>query len=254
MVLVESETTKGFAEEMGKVELKVRTLRLGEAMGKGPTKMGNLSISSISLPNSSFNNKSSVSNISAKYPWQPQPRNHLSINMSTSTENSLRKRKRKLPILYYHPYICSKGDRRSPIEDQYRHMAANGILMVRRDQCDQLDARGDVKNIEKGDVKNIEKGDGRNIEKWDDSKVLRRFNRNIGETEVEYVSLQIEMQQLSIECLYWVVRSIEEDRMAPTEKLILSRLKESFDLKVQSKLWHYIIKYLCSSHYEHERA
>lgn len=38
--------------------------------------------------------------------------------------------------------------------------------------------------------------------------------RNIGEKEVEYVSLMID--SVSVECLYWVIRSIEEDRIAPT--------------------------------------
>ena len=96
-----------------KISLKIKMFQLAEIVAKKPPqKIGNLSISSVSLPNSSFNNKSNFSNISAKYPYQ-ESRNHLSINMSTSTENSLRKRKRKVPILYYHPFICPKGDRRS---------------------------------------------------------------------------------------------------------------------------------------------
>lgn len=97
-------------------------------------------------------------------------------------------------------------------------MASKGTLMVRKENC---------KYFEEG--------------------VLRAFYRNIGETEVEYVSLLLDT--ISIECLYWVVRSIQEDLMAPTEKLILSRLKESFDIKVHSKLWNYIMKYLSSSEY-----
>ena len=170
-----------------KIDIKLRLFQLAEVVAKKPPqKIGNLSISSVSLPNSSFNNKSNFSNISAKYHYQ-ESRNHLSINMSTSTENSLRKRKRKAPILYYHPYICQKGDKKYEIEDCYRKMAANGTLMIRGDHC---------KNFEE--------------------HMLRKFNRNIGETEVEYVSLQIEIHNLSIECLYWVIRSIEEDHMAPT--------------------------------------
>lgn len=167
-------------------------------------------MSSISIQNSSLNNKS---NISAKYPRES--RNHLSMNISTSTENSLRKRKRKSPILYFHPFTCLKGDKRCSIENYYRELASKGTLMVRREHC---------KNYEEG--------------------ILRAFYRNIGETEVEYVSLLLDT--ISIECLYWVIRSIQEDLMAPTEKLILSRLKESFDIKVHSKLWNYIMKYLSS--------
>lgn len=54
------------------------------------------------------------------------------------------------------------------------------------------------------------------------------------------------METISVQCLYWVIKSIEEDLMAPTEKLVISRLKESFDIKINSKFWHYILKYLTS--------
>lgn len=40
--------------------------------------------------------------------------------------------------------------------------------------------------------------------------------------------------------------------MTPNEKLIQSRLKESFDLKVNMKLWDSIIKYFQSSQYEQD--
>ena len=121
IIFIESPATKNFYELIkAKINLKMQLFQLAEIVAKKPPqKIGNLSISSVSLPNSSFNNKSNISNISAKYPYQ-ETRNHLSINMSTSTENSLRKRKRKVPIIYYHPYICPKGDKKSEIEDQYR--------------------------------------------------------------------------------------------------------------------------------------
>lgn len=40
--------------------------------------------------------------------------------------------------------------------------------------------------------------------------------------------------------------------MTPNEKLIQSRLKESFDLKVNIKLWESIIKYLQSTQYDQD--
>lgn len=90
----------------------------------------------------------------------------------------MRKRKRKSPILYFHPFTCMRTDKRNHIENMYREMAAKGVLMVRRDKC---------LNYEEG--------------------ILRAFFRNIGETEVEYVSLLLDT--ISIECLYWVIRSIQ---------------------------------------------
>ena len=40
--------------------------------------------------------------------------------------------------------------------------------------------------------------------------------------------------------------------MTPNEKLIQSRLKESFDLKINIKLWESIIKYLQSTQYDQD--
>jgi hypothetical protein len=40
--------------------------------------------------------------------------------------------------------------------------------------------------------------------------------------------------------------------MTPSEKLIQSRLKESFDLKINIKLWDSIIKYLQSPQYDQD--
>ena len=57
---------------------------------------------------------------------------------------------------------------------------------------------------------------------------------------------------LSVECLTWVIESIKEDKMTPSEKLINSRLKESFDLKLSTKLWESIIRYLQSSDYHQD--
>jgi hypothetical protein len=148
----------------------------------------NLSLSSISIHSSSKNR----SNISAKYSRDMQ---HGSVNISTSTENSLRRRKKKSPISYYHPFLCvNKNDKRRYVEEIYREMAGMGTLMVKKENC---------KDFQDG--------------------ATRYFRRNIGETEVEYVSLIVEV--VTVECLFWVVRSIQADLMTPTEKLVISRLK-----------------------------
>jgi hypothetical protein len=91
----------------------------------------NLSLSSISIHSSSKNR----SNISAKYPREIHLANN-SVNISTSTENSLRRRRKKSPIVYYHPFICvNKNDKRRYVEEIYREMAAMGTLMVKRENC-----------------------------------------------------------------------------------------------------------------------
>ena len=95
-------------------------------MGQQVQSNNNLSLSSISIHSSNKNR----SNISAKY--QRDLRQNNSVNISTSTDNSLRKRRKKSPIPYYHPYICNRNDIRSHVEQAYREMAANGILMIKK--------------------------------------------------------------------------------------------------------------------------
>lgn len=50
----------------------------------------------------------------------------------------------------------------------------------------------------------------------------------------------------------WIIRSIKLDCMTPGEKLILSRIKESFDIKLHSKFWQSIVNYLSSNRYQLE--
>ena len=86
--------------------------------------------------------------------------------------------------------------------------------------------------------------------KMDDPEIVRHYTRTIGESEIEFLSLRVET--ISVECLTWVIRSIKADLMTPTEKLVLSRIKESFDLKVNSKLWLQVLKYFQSNLYTHD--
>ena len=59
---------------------------------------------------------------------------------------------------------------------------------------------------------------------------------------VIYVGLQLEV--ITVESLGWICRSIKNDAMAPTEKLILSRIKECFALKLTPEAWKIILDHL----------
>lgn len=74
---MESPSAKVLHETVkSKPGIKMRIFQVVEVVAKKPMQktmqkqLGNLSISSVSLANSSFNNKSNMSNISAKYPYQ----------------------------------------------------------------------------------------------------------------------------------------------------------------------------------------
>ena len=55
----------------------------------------------------------------------------------------------------------------------------------------------------------------------------------------EFISLNLEY--LSLESMTWVLKSIRKDAMTPTEKIILSRIKECFRLKITPKQWEKVL-------------
>ena len=67
--------------------------------------------------------------------------------------------------------------------------------------------------------------------------------RKFGDSKpIKYVSLLF--KSLSVESIIWQLKSIRNDRMKPTEKLMLSRIKEYFALKINLKDWSSFIDLL----------
>lgn len=99
-------------------------------------------------------------------------------NLSTSTENSVRKRNRKWPIPYLQTFRVAKHEKggKYRAEVYLRELAEKGILMIRREKAEDYLL---------------------------ESEVSRGFVRNIGEKEIEYVAYIIDF--LSVECLAWVI-------------------------------------------------
>lgn len=55
--------------------------------------------------------------------------------------------------------------------------------------------------------------------------------RKFGDSEpIFYVSLKLKL--VSIEAIFWILFSICRDKMTPSEKLVFSRIKECFGLKI----------------------
>lgn len=52
---------------------------------------------------------------------------------------------------------------------------------------------------------------------------------------MKYVSLGV--GGISLEIIIWIIQSIKRDRMKPADKLVLSRIKEYFMLKISLKEW-----------------
>ena len=49
------------------------------------------------------------------------------------------------------------------------------------------------------------------------------------------------IKTITYENLFWVVKSIQRDLITPTERLVVSRVKECFGIKLQKSEWELII-------------
>lgn len=66
-------------------------------------------------------------------------------------------------------------------------------------------------------------------------KTIRNF---ANEVTLCFVSLRIEI--ISYECISWVLRSLSQDEMTPSEKTIHNRIKEAFAHEVDANFWIFI--------------
>ena len=74
-----------------------------------------------------------------------------------------------------------------------------------------------------------------------DLNVLLIQDRNITQLhQLNFVSLKLEI--LSLENIFWVVKSLKNDRVTPIESTVLGRIKHSFGLKMKAKVWKAYIK------------
>ena len=51
------------------------------------------------------------------------------------------------------------------------------------------------------------------------------------------------LDTISIEAIVWVLKSLKEDKMTPNEKLVLSRIKESYAYKISQISWQGLLLY-----------
>lgn len=68
-------------------------------------------------------------------------------------------------------------------------------------------------------------------------QTIRKFEGYPEKHELYSLSLD----QISYESLTWILKTIRKDSMTPTEKIIISRIKECFGLKITPKQWETII-------------
>jgi hypothetical protein len=57
-----------------------------------------------------------------------------------------------------------------------------------------------------------------------------------------FIFVSLKLEGVSLECLLWVLRSLKNDEMMPTERAIQSRMKEVFDLKPSTTQWNNLLE------------
>jgi hypothetical protein len=62
------------------------------------------------------------------------------------------------------------------------------------------------------------------------------------------VSLRLDI--ISHQSIFWVLMSLKRDEMAPSERSILSRIKEAFALRISNGYWSFIYSYIESKSVE----
>ena len=59
---------------------------------------------------------------------------------------------------------------------------------------------------------------------------------------LSFISLQLEI--ITHECITWVLTSLRNDEMTPTERAVQSRIKEAFAFKITTPLWDCMVESL----------
>ncbi len=79
------------------------------------------------------------------------------------------------------------------------------------------------------------------IDKSEDLGIIHQTRRNFASMKtLSFVSLQLDL--ISHECVHWVLTSLRNDEMTPTERAIQSRIKEAFAFKINSSLWECLME------------
>ena len=124
------------------------------------------------------------------------------------------------------------------LQAELRKLAVEGELIILKEHLIPLISDTITKEFNKKPEHVLEKADQAGIIHI----TVRKFADNQPFT---YIGLKLDT--ITIESLGWVAKSIKRDEMAPTEKLILSRIKECFALKLDPNVWKLLLDMLLSA-------
>lgn len=91
-------------------------------------------------------------------------------------------------------------------------------------------------------------GFSKNIEFYRSLNVLNTTRRQFGENGMEHVSISPFLGSLSLEAIHWIILSIAKDHMTPSDRLIQSRVKEYFGVRVGFDDWQAFLVHLIQNY------
>ena len=113
-------------------------------------------------------------------------------------------------------------------------LAKNGIIMVDIDDLEKLLCESYVNHLTKSVLKQT-------IKELEEKNLILNTKKQIATNpEQNYISLKL--SSISLECVMWVLKSLENDEMSPIERSIQGRFKESFGIKLSTQDWTKFLK------------
>ena len=121
------------------------------------------------------------------------------------------------------------------IQKELNRIALQGELVLLKEKFSEL--------IDEAVTKKFNRKTPVVIEKANQVGIIHSTVRTFADGQtVTYVGLQLDI--ITVESLGWICRSIKRDAMAPTEKLVISRIKECFALKLSADTWKTLLNFL----------
>ncbi|CAD8052801.1 unnamed protein product [Paramecium primaurelia] len=129
------------------------------------------------------------------------------------------------PMIFQNDSILAK------IEHHLFKQANKGDLMIHLNDFQKFLKQNEIYKINQS--KDI-------IQQLEKLKMINVTIRKFGDSDpIQFISLQLD--HISLQSLYWVLLNIRKDEMTPTDKLVMSRIKECYGLKLNIQDWnHYL--------------
>lgn len=196
---------------------------------------------------------------SKKTPYHFQSQHEISLSTSNEDDDSYSRNS----TISYRPSRYSQKKVALNSSQQYRIIELEGSLKMGLFIQKEL-----IKNAENGDVLTLKqefiekmgqsfyskfkKNLSPIIEVAEEAKLIHYSIRKYLEND-SLIYLGLVLDELTIESLSWVIKSIKNDLMTPTEKLILSRVKECYCLKMDQTKWKEVLDYILSHQSENTK-